>query len=111
MPIIDLNSELAISFGFTPDKFDGWLWQTDNTIWVSFITSLEEGKGNVKQLFDNIESKGFDIIVPAPFARMKKICEARGMEMHWIQDSDGEACQAMIPAKLVGTLKLNESED
>lgn len=79
--MIDFSDPLAEEFGFTKDKFSGYLWIKDKTIFISFIESLQQGKGNLKNLFDTIESKGYDILVPTPFPRMQRICEKRGMIM------------------------------
>lgn len=73
------SSKFGNKIGFTSDKFDGYLTKDGNRIWISFIMSLQEGKGNLKNLFDNIEKQGFDIIVPTAFPRMKKICLKREM--------------------------------
>lgn len=86
--MIDFNDPLAKELGFTEDKFSGYLWVKDKMIFISFIESRQPGKGNLKNLFDTIEAKGYDILVPTPFPRMQKICTIRGMKMY--QDGEHE---------------------
>lgn len=76
--IIDLDTPLAEEFGFTSDKFDGYLWKKGNYIVISFIISLQERQGNLRKLFSEITDKGYGIKVPTPFARMQKICMDHG---------------------------------
>jgi len=78
--IIILNSDRGKEFGFTSDRFGGWLWKTKNEILISFIESHEQGKGNLRTLFDTISKKGYGIVVPTPFARMEMICKKYGMK-------------------------------
>jgi hypothetical protein len=77
--MIIFGDKLAEDFGFTEDKFDGWLWEDGEFMWISFIISLDPGQGNLKKLFDAIESKGYKLIVPTPSSRMVMICKKRGM--------------------------------
>jgi hypothetical protein len=76
--IIKLDTEFAQKIGFTSDKFDGYLWKNGNYITISFIISKKPKQGNFKRLLDAIESKGYGIEVPTPFARMRKILLDRG---------------------------------
>lgn len=79
---IDLDSKLGKELGFTSGKFNGgsYLWQVDNYIYISFIHSKEEGKGNLSCLFNAILAKGYGIKVPTPFAKMELICKAKGFQ-------------------------------
>ena len=76
--IIDLDSEKGKDLGFTSDKFEGYLWKHGRYIYISFIISKQQGEGNLSQLFTNIESKGYGIKVPTPFARMTQILLTHG---------------------------------
>lgn len=78
--IIKIDSYRGKKFGFESDKFGGYLWKDGDKIIISTIESFYSGKRHLKQLFDNIESKGFKIIVPTPSTRMEKICLKRDME-------------------------------
>jgi len=71
--IIELDSDRAKPFGFTSDKFYGYLWKKGNYIVISFIASLYPRSGDFANLCKTIESKGFGIKVPTPFPRMKDI--------------------------------------
>lgn len=82
-------------FGFSPDKFEGYLTKQGKFMWISFIMSKQPKKGNLKVLFDKIESLGYTIIVPTPSNRMMEICKKRGMELCEMR-SDGEWLQAMV---------------
>jgi len=86
--IITIDTKRAKTFGFTSDKFDGYLWKKKNNIYISFIVSHQEGKGNVRKLFETILKKGFDICVPTPSGRMRMICEKFGGKSEWM---DGDA--------------------
>jgi len=77
---IVLDTPFAKELGFTSDKFDGYLWRKDNYIIISFIISLKEGQGNLSNLFKTIQSKGYGIKIPTPFARMKAICIIKGFK-------------------------------
>lgn len=78
--IIELGTERAQEFGLTEDKFDmgTYLWKTGNRIYVSFIHSKHEGRGNLRKLFKTIIAKGHEIAVPTPSARMRMICMKNG---------------------------------
>ncbi len=102
--MITLDSTIASDFGFTSDKFDGYLWKKDNSIWISLIISLNPGKGNLKQLFNKIEGYGYSLIIPTPSARMRMICEKRGMSSGTIK-SDGETLECMRKELVIKTIK------
>ena len=76
--IFSFGHPLAEKLGFTEDKFDGWLGKKDGYIYISFIISKAQGKGNLTKLFNNILSLGYGIKVPTPFERMKQICVKKG---------------------------------
>jgi len=76
--IIDLDTPRGKKFGFTSDKFDGWLWKAGNYIYISFIVSKQPGRGHLSQLFNAILSKGYGIKVPTPSALMQTILAKKG---------------------------------
>jgi len=76
--IIKLDTSRGREFGFTSDKFNGWLWKIDGYIYISFITSKQPGRGYLSQLFDAILSKGYGIKVPTPSALMRAILIKKG---------------------------------
>ena len=80
--MITPDSEQGRALGFTSDRFDGWLWEDGKRMWVSFIVSLQEGKGHLSQLFQAIESAGYYIAVPTPFPRMESILKRKGFVPH-----------------------------
>ena len=90
---IEPDSSVGKALGFTSDKFDGWLWKTGDRVMISMIVSLQEGKGNLRALFDAIEAQGLKVAVPTPFARMKAICKLRGYTMHIEHDHAMEPCE------------------
>lgn len=87
--IIKLDTKRGLAFGFTSNKFEGYLWKSDSTIFISFIVSRHEGKGNVRNLFEAIMRKGYSIWVPNPSVRMRMICEKFGGISEWIEDTEG----------------------
>ena len=46
---IEIDSENGKIFGFTSDLFEGYLWKKENDIYISFIISIHEGKGNLRK--------------------------------------------------------------
>lgn len=82
------DSTAGKQFGFTSDKFEGWLWKTGDRVMISMIVSLQKGKGNLSVLFDSIEGAGFKVAVPTPFADMASILERKGFVPHVEYDDD-----------------------
>ena len=78
--VFSFGHQLAEKFGFTEDKFDGWLGKKGHYIYISFIISKQEGKGNLSRLFDEILKAGYGIKVPTPFAHMMSICVKKGFK-------------------------------
>ncbi len=72
------NSEFCKTIGFTPDKFDGYLWIENKELWITSIQSLNRGKGNMRFLFSKAEELGFTIVVPTPFPHMTSILKRLG---------------------------------
>jgi len=98
--IIDLDSDFGKELGFTSDKFDGWLWFHDPYVYISFIVSKDEGKGNLAHLFQSITDRGYGIKVPTPFARMKEICVKQGFSpsKEWF-DEAGDWSEVWVKEK------------
>jgi hypothetical protein len=80
--MIELDTEFAQSIGFTKDKFRGYLWKEGNVITISLIESRVQGQGYLRELFNNIEAKGFKIQVPTPLGKMQAILEHYGFSPH-----------------------------
>jgi len=76
--MIAIDSPQAKTFGFTSDKFDGYLWQKDRTIIISLVNSKNPGKGDFKKLCHTIKEAGFKIQVPTPLAQMESILKKWG---------------------------------
>lgn len=75
---IDVDSDKGKQLGFTSDKFQGYLFTSAGSIYISMIISLDPLKGNVKKLFDRIVELGYTVKVPNPMGRMFKIVSAPG---------------------------------
>lgn len=67
------GSEVGNLFGFTPERFDGWLWKKDGKIIISFIQSLQPEQGHFKALVKAIHDAGYPVVVPTPLGRMAHI--------------------------------------
>ena len=80
---IALDSEKAIAFGFTSDKFHGYLWELDGSIYISLIISLKPRQGHLSALFDAIWRAGYAVKVPTPSARMVAILTQKGFSQTW----------------------------
>ena len=91
--IINLDTKRAEKLGFIPEKYEGYLWKKKKTIYISFIVSRHQGKGNIRKLFETILKKGFDIWVPTPSARMRLICEKFGGKSEWDAEYEGMKIQ------------------
>ena len=78
--MIALGSDLADELGFTAEKFEGWLWEKEGAIVVSFIVSKQPGKGHFGELLDAIWQRGLVAQVPTPLGQMIPILEAKGFE-------------------------------
>lgn len=88
--IIQIDSDKAKPFKFTSDKYDraSYLWKKDNDIIISFIDTVDHGKGYLTELFNNISSKGFNILVPTPSNKMRGILEKKGFIGQWQDDEN-----------------------
>lgn len=84
--MIRLDSEHAQEFGFTSDKFEGWLWKRDNVITVSFIISRQEGQGHFSRLLNAVWAKGYTIQVPTPLGPMRTILQKKGFQRKAVYD-------------------------
>lgn len=73
-----IGSEFAIRTGFTEDLFEGYLWESGKSCFVSAVFSKQPGKGNFGRLLANIESLGFSVKVPCPLAVMQSILTRKG---------------------------------
>lgn len=76
--MIEPGSEAGKRLGFTQDKFDGYLWDKGDSIYISLIISHQPGRGNVRRLITAISDAGYIVKVPVPFARMQNICARMG---------------------------------
>ena len=77
------DDEWGETIGFTSDKFSGesYLWaKSDKSIFISFIMSTQEGKGNMRALINNLLCLGLTVKVPTPFPRMECILKRMGFE-------------------------------
>ncbi len=71
-------------FGFTSDKFEGYLWKQGHWIIISQIKSLDPGRGNFKRLVRSIKDFVFDVAVPTPLAQMEAVLTKWGWQQHWV---------------------------
>ena len=78
--IIELDSPEATQFGFTSDKFHGYLAKPDNrdnVIIISLVVSLDPGKGNFSKLIKTILDQGYIVWVPTPLGKMEEILKRK----------------------------------
>lgn len=101
--IVELNDPFAQAIGFTSDKFEGYLWRDGSRILVSFIVSLQSGKGHLSQLFANIEAKGYRVSVPTPLGHMEAILRHKGFQMR-VEDFDGDMVEVWERPQVVHAL-------
>lgn len=80
---IDAGSDDGISLGFTSDKFEGYLWETDGAIMVSFIISTQPKKGHFSALVKTLFDKGYVVKVPSPLPHMVEVLKHLGFTHTW----------------------------
>jgi len=99
--IIEPDSKFGKELGFTSEMFDGWLWKSGKFIYVSFIISKDEGKGNLRKLFETILSKGYGVKVPTPFAKMRSICDKMGFKSAYepFSEDNPEIIEVLVKEK------------
>ena len=76
--VIDVGTERGDAFGFTSDKFRGWLWKSGERVAISFIESVEPGQGHFKALVAGLHAAGFTVAVPTPLGKMEAILKRWG---------------------------------
>ena len=96
--IIEVDSEFGEQIGFVRDRFSGWLWKTDDYIYISFIESKKRGQGNLKALFDNILKQEYGIKVPTPMGLMQRIVQKQGFKQTE-EDRGGEYVEVWVKEK------------
>jgi len=71
-----------IPFGknFHPE-FEGWIAEEGKGVWISFIISKEEGKGNFVRFLNELKEKYEWIKIPTPSIRMIKIALRNGFKL------------------------------
>lgn len=84
--IIDLDTKRAAQFGFTRDKFNGYLWKTGNAIRVCLIVSQHRGRGDFRRLVEAIHANGFICEVVNPLAQMERIVRKNGYALRFETD-------------------------
>lgn len=93
-----LPGAAPIHWGFTSDRFenDSYLWHEKGRIMISFIVSVEKGKGYFSQLVKAIEADGFKVAVPTPSGRMQDILSRWGF--HKTLEDAGEmgTCEVWV---------------
>jgi hypothetical protein len=62
------------------DKFEGWLGEEDEGVFISFIQSKEKGKGNFSKLLRYLKGKYEWIMIPTPSNTMGNICLKKGFK-------------------------------
>lgn len=96
---IGYGHPLARQFGFTPVRFEGWLWMEDGVIYISNIQSLQPMEGNLSRLISSILAAGFTVKVPAPFPVMRVILKNKGFqETMEYEPLAGEECEIWVKA-------------
>jgi hypothetical protein len=96
--IIDLDSEMGKEFGFTSDKFSGWLGLgEDNDIYISCIFAIRRGQGDFRRLVKTILSKGYTVKIPTPLGKMAEIVMKNGYKKteEYFPEA-GEMCEVWV---------------
>lgn len=83
---IDPDTVWGKEFGFTSDKFEGWLWKKRDFIIISFIEAKQPGKGHFRDLINTIKKCRFVPVVPTPMRGMEEILRHWGWQPRYIGD-------------------------
>ena len=90
-------------FGFTSDKFEGYLWKEGHWVIISQIESLNPCKGNFKRLVRSIKDFVFDVAVPTPMRQMEEILKRWGWKPIQVVDKTFGTVELWIePGKKYG---------
>ena len=71
---IFLDTDRAKELGFTTDLFQGYLWEDDGNIWISFIYSINPCQGNCTRLIQKLLEEYKGVIIPSPSEAMCSLC-------------------------------------
>ena len=77
MPIFKENGTIPFPKQFQ-NKFGGYLGEKDKGVFISFINSKEQGKGNFSRLLCYLKGKYDWIKIPTPSNIMRNICLKKG---------------------------------
>lgn len=90
------DSPTATQLGFTSDLFGGYLWVTDDAIFISAIFSLQPGKGHFRALLERLLETGKTIRVPTPSTRMRSILSSYGFTETTVYDEKFGTVELMV---------------
>jgi hypothetical protein len=78
---IEPGSPRGERWGFTPNRFEGYLAiaaEDPRYVYISVIESLQPGQGHLSALFAAIQADGLGIKVPTPMKHMRAIIGRKG---------------------------------
>jgi hypothetical protein len=75
--LIEPDSPLALEFGFSSDRWAGYLWRDGDCILLSLVIARQPGRGSLSRLIRAVEARGYRVAIPTPLWRMRAILE------HW----------------------------
>ena len=90
------DSPAGAQLGFTSDKFGGYLWVTDDAIFISAIFSLQPGRGHFRALLERLLTTNKTIRVPTPSTRMRKILSDYGFQETTVYDEKFGTTELMV---------------
>jgi hypothetical protein len=73
--VIEPGDPKGEKFGFTSEKFMGYISEEDHILWISAIISTQPGKGNFSSLVKLALNQGYIVKIPSPFPRMQAIAK------------------------------------
>ena len=72
--------QIKFGKGYHPE-FDGYVWEQDKGIFISFIISKTPGRGNFLKYLDELKAKYEWIKIPTPSDRMMGLCLQKEFEL------------------------------
>jgi hypothetical protein len=76
-----VGSEFCVSVGFDVQRFEGYLWRSGQTCWISLVVSKQPGQGHFSELLNRLRARGFEVRVPNPAEDMQGILRHKGFSI------------------------------
>lgn len=93
------GSAFCESIGFTPEKFDGYVFEDGKVCWLSLVIAKNPGHGHFSDVLDSLDKKGMEVRVPTPSLHMQTILSAKGFGPIEQDEHGGTMMRRVAPIK------------